>query len=196
MLPADPDTQMRLVYLAVLLAFVAGFFLWGRRGRLGRSLRDLGVWALIFAMVVIAYGFRDTLRDELLPAAMVQTDADTIELRRGSDGHFHADLDVNGRSVRFMVDTGASDIVLSRRDAARVGLDPANLAYLGSARTANGAVTTAEVRLGVVKFGDMTETGVRASVNGGALDTSLLGMAYLDRFSRIEIAGDRMRLHR
>ena len=61
-MPRDPDTLMRMVYLLVLLVGVGGFFLWGRRGRLGRSLRDLAVWALIFAMVVIAYGFRDVLR--------------------------------------------------------------------------------------------------------------------------------------
>ncbi len=196
MLPSDPETRMRMFYLAVLLAGVAFFFLWGRRGRIGRSLRDLGVWALIFAMVVIAYGFRDTLRNELLPAAMVQVSGDTIELRRGADGHFHANVDVNGKTVRFMVDTGASDIVLARADAERVGLDPAGLSYLGRARTANGSVPTATVRLGLVKFGDFTDTGVRASVTSGSLDTSLLGMAYLDRFSSIEIAGDRMRLTR
>ena len=82
---------MRMVYLLVLLVGVGGFFLWGRRGRLGRSLRDLVVWALIFAMVVIAYGFRDVLRRELLPSEMVQVAPDAIELRRGRDGHFHAE---------------------------------------------------------------------------------------------------------
>ena len=51
------------------------------------------------------------------------------------------------RPVRFMVDTGASDIVLSRRDAERVGIEPGSLSYLGRARTANGAVATAPVRL-------------------------------------------------
>ena len=82
------------------------------------------IWALIFAMVVIAYGFRDVLRRELLPSAMVQVAPDAIELSRGRDGHFHAELEINGEPVRFMVDTGASDIVLSFRDAERVGLDP------------------------------------------------------------------------
>ena len=72
-------------------------------------------------MAVIAYGFRDTLRRELLPAMMLQVSPDTMDLRRASDGHFHAQLEVNGRPVRFMIDTGASDIVLSRRDAERVG---------------------------------------------------------------------------
>lgn len=192
----DPDTVMRAVYLLVLLVGVGSFFLWSRRGRLGRSLRDLAVWALIFAMVVIAYGFRDVLREELLPAAMVQVAPDAIELRRGSDGHFHAELEVNGRPVRFMIDTGASGIVLSLGDAARVGLDTGSMSFSGRAITANGPVGTAPVRLGTVRFGDFTDTNVPANVTDGQLGQSLLGMAYLDSFSAIEISGDRMTLRR
>jgi aspartyl protease family protein len=195
MLPDDPDTRARLIYLAALLVFVLGLFFWGQRRNLGRSLRDLMFWGLILAMAVIAYGFRDVLRDQLLPAAMVET-GNAIELRRASDGHFHATLEVNGQRVRFMVDTGASDLVLSRRDAARVGIDPDGLAYLGTARTANGTVETATVRLGLVRLGDFTDTDVRASVTKGGLDSSLLGMSYLDRFSSIAISGDTMRLTR
>jgi aspartyl protease family protein len=195
MLPDDPDTQARLIYLGLLLLFVVGLFFWGQRRTLGRSLRDLMVWGLIFALAVIVYGFRDVLREELLPAAMVAS-GDEIDLRRASDGHFHATLEVNGVRVRFMVDTGASDMVLSQRDAARVGIDPDGLAYLGTARTANGTVPTATVRLGLVKLGNLTDTDVRASVTKGGLESSLLGMSYLDRFSSIAITGDTMRLTR
>ncbi|MFO1143708.1 MAG: TIGR02281 family clan AA aspartic protease [Amaricoccus sp.] len=195
MLPDDPESRARLVYLAALLVFVAGSFLWGSRRRLGRNLRDLLIWALIFAMAVIAYGFRDVLMNQLLPSAMVVS-GETVELRRGSDGHFHAMLEINGQRVRFMVDTGATDVVLSRRDAERAGIDPDGLAYLGSALTANGSVPTATVRLGLVRLGDFTDTDVRASVTKGGLDSSLLGMSYLDRFSSIQISGDTMRLTR
>jgi len=195
-LRGDPDTLARFAYLAVLLAFVAGFFLIGERQRLGRSLRDFGVWMLILAMVVIAFGFRDVLREELLPAAMVDRPDGALELRRDSGGHFSANVRVNGQLVRFMVDTGASDIVLSRADAERVGIDLSALNFIGRARTANGTVPIAPVRLGLVEFGDFTDTGVAASVGGGDLDISLLGMAYLDRFASIEIVGDRMRLRR
>lgn len=192
---SDPDTIARVVYLVLLLCFLLGFFAW-RRGQVGRRLRDLLVWVLIFAMVIIAYGFRDVLREQLFPSAMVQVSGDTIELRRGSDGHFHATLEVNGVPVRFMVDTGASGIVLSRRDAEKIGLDPGGLAYLGTATTANGRVATAGVRLGLVRLGSFTDTGVPASVTEGGLDTSLLGMAYLDRFANIAISGDVMTLTR
>jgi aspartyl protease family protein len=191
----DPDTLMRAAYLLVLLLGVGGFFLWGSRGRLGRSLRDLAVWGLILAMAVIAYGFRDVLREELLPAAMVEVPG-AIELRRARDGHFHAVLEVNGVPVRFMVDTGASDIVLAFRDAERVGLDPARLAFTGRALTANGPVGTAAVRLAEVRFGGFADRSVPASVSDGGLGTSLLGMSYLDRFAGIEISGDRMVLRR
>jgi len=192
---SDPDTVARVVYLVLLLCFLLGFFAW-RRGQVGRRLRDLLAWVLIFAMVIIAYGFRDVLRAQLFPAAMVQVSGDTIELRRGSDGHFHATLEVNGEPVRFMVDTGASGIVLSRRDAEKVGLDPDALAFLGTAQTANGRVATAGVRLGLVRLGTFTDTGVPASVTEGGLDTSLLGMEYLDRFANIAITGDVMTLTR
>jgi aspartyl protease family protein len=192
---SDPDTVARVIYLVLLLCFLVGFFAW-RRGQIGRRLRDLLVWMLIFAMVVIAYGFRDVLRAQLFPAAMVQVSGDTIELRRGSDGHFHATLEVNGQPVRFMVDTGASGIVLSRRDAEKIGLDPGDLAYLGTAQTANGRVATAGVRLGLVRLGTFTDTNVPASVTDGGLDTSLLGMSYLDRFANIAIARDVMTLTR
>jgi aspartyl protease family protein len=192
---SDPDTVARVIYLVLLLCFLVGFFAW-RRGQIGRRLRDLLVWMLIFAMVVIAYGFRDVLRAQLFPAAMVQVSGDTIELRRGSDGHFHATLEVNGQPVRFMVDTGASGVVLSRRDAEKIGLDPGDLAYLGTAQTANGRVATAGVRLGLVRLGTFTDTNVPASVTEGGLDTSLLGMSYLDRFANIAIARDVMTLTR
>lgn len=190
-----PDETARLVYLLVLGLGIGFFFLYGRR-RWGRALRDIGVWALIFAMVIIAYGFRDVLRQELFPASMVQLEGGSIALRRGADGHFRAELEVNGEPVRFIVDTGASDMVLSLRDAARVGIDPGLLSFTGRARTANGVVPTASVRLASVRFGNFVDDGVRASVNAGALESSLLGMGYLNRFSRIEIAGDRMILYR
>lgn len=192
---SDPDTIARVIYFVLLLCFLVSFFAW-RRGQIGRRLRDLLVWVLIFAMVIIAYGFRDVLREQLFPAAMVQVSGDTIELRRGSDGHFHATLEVNGVPIRFMVDTGASGIVLARRDAEKIGLDPDALAYLGTAQTANGRVATAGIRLGLVRLGSFTDTNVPAMVTEGGLGSSLLGMSYLDRFANIAISGDTMTLTR
>ncbi len=192
----DPDTAARLIYLILLLVVLASVLFGGGWGRLGTALRQALVWVLIFAMVVIAYGYRDVLRATLLPGTAILVSEDVIELRRAADGHFFANVEVNGAPVRFMVDTGASDVVLSAADARRAGIELEALAFSGRAMTANGPVQTASVRLGEVRFGGSVERDLRASVTSGALGTSLLGMSYLDRFSRIEIAGERMILTR
>ena len=108
-------------------------------------------------------------------------------LRRGRDGHFHLTAQVNGAPVRFLVDTGASDVVLTRDDAVRVGLDPARLDFTRRAMTANGPVMTAPVRLDRVAVGELEARTVPAVVGGGELFQSLLGMSYLDGFRRIAV---------
>jgi aspartyl protease family protein len=187
------DDLARLLYLGLLLLFLLGIFGFGRRASL-RGLRDVLIWALIFLMAVLAYSFRDRLRDSLFPVTTSQLSEEAIELRRRPDGHFHADLEVNGTPIRFMVDTGATRIVLSRGDAERIGIDVDTLRFLSSAQTANGTVRLAPVRLRRVALGGLVASNVPASVSAGTLDVSLLGMDFLDRFSKIEIEGDRMRL--
>ncbi|WP_372887870.1 TIGR02281 family clan AA aspartic protease, partial [Shimia sp.] len=92
--------------------------------------------------------------------------------------------------------TGASEIVLSRADARRAGFDVDRLPYYGRAFTANGEVRTAPVTLRELRLGEMVDTGVAASVNGGQLEQSLLGMSYLQRFSEIRISGGTLSLLR
>lgn len=195
-MPDNSWDQARLFYLILLLMLVASFFLFGPRQRLSKSARDFAIWVLIFAMVVIAYGFRDVLRASLFPQSALEVAGGALELRRAPDGHFHARAEVNGAPVRFIVDTGASEVVLSRQDATRAGIDVGSLSFTGRARTANGLVATAPVRLDSLVFGGLVDRNLRAQVNAGELDASLLGMSYLDRFASIEIAGDRMLLRR
>ena len=106
---------------------------------------------------------------------------------RGPNGHYHLTAIVNGTPLRFVVDTGATDVVLSTSDAERVGIDLDTLVYSGRARTANGEVRIAPVRIDIT-LGDTQARGLRASVNEDDLFQSLLGMSYLSRFSRVEIA--------
>ncbi len=115
---------------------------------------------------------------------------------RAGDGHYYVVLKISGVKVRFVIDTGATDMVLTAQDARRVGIDPASLAYIGQASTANGIVKTARVWLKDVSLGNYTDPSVRADVNGGQMETSLLGMSYLQKFGKIEIAGDKMVLTR
>ncbi|TPE52967.1 retropepsin-like aspartic protease family protein [Amaricoccus solimangrovi] len=186
------DEIARAIYLGLLLLFLLGVFGLGGRASL-RGLRDMLLWAMIFLMAILAYSQRETLRDNLFPAT-TRFEGGAIELRRQADGHFYAALKVNGAPVTFMIDTGATRIVLSRPDAEAAGIDVAGLDYLARAQTANGLARLAPVRLRRISLGETGVSNVKANVSAGGLGISLLGMDFLDRFSKIEIEGDRMRL--
>ncbi len=185
------DEKAYFFYMLILLVFIGAGFVYGNRERLSTTLLQAAVWVLIFCGVLIAYGFKDTLQQQFAPSRAVQS-ADGFEVVRGNDRHFHLTLEVNGTPITFIVDTGASDIVLTQDDAKRVGIDVDSLAFLGRASTANGTVETAATVLDQVVLGDLVDRDVRASVNGGEMFGSLLGMSYLNRFSEISIRGDRL----
>lgn len=192
------DDTASLVYLLLLLLLVAGSYLVVSRGRLGQVLTQAALWALIFLGMIAAYGLWPDIRTAILPsqAAVVTPEGAAVSVPRAINGHYYLDLRINGTPVTFTVDTGATDLVLSREDARRVGIEPEDLAYLGSADTANGTVRTARVTLDEVALEGIVDRGVRAVVTDGALDGSLLGMSYLHLFSRIEIAGGELVLTR
>jgi aspartyl protease family protein len=192
------DQSMQLLYLVLLGGVVGGYFLLANRRRMGRLLQMAAIWFFIFVGMVLVVGLWEDVTRTALPRqdVMIEDGAAVIEVPRQRDGHYHMTLAVNGAPIRFIVDTGASDLVLSRDDAVRAGLDPDGLRYFGRAYTANGEVRTAQVRLDEVRVGDMVDTAVPAVVNQGDMRVSLLGMSYLQEFGRIEIANDTLRLIR
>lgn len=185
----------RLSYLVLLGAAVVASFFFMNRASLSRSLQQAAIWALIFVGAIASYGLWNDIQRDVMPRQSVVSQ-NVIEVPRRPDGHFHLVLRINNEPVRFIVDTGASEVVLTKRDAEAVGLDLAELDFIGSARTANGLVRTAPTRLETVTLGDISMTGVKAYVNEGEMDTSLLGMSYLARFERIEIADNMLILTR
>ncbi|WOI55200.1 TIGR02281 family clan AA aspartic protease [Palleronia sp. LCG004] len=190
----DGNSFASLLYLVLLGCFIGSYFVVSRRN-LGKTIQQAAIWALIFFGAAAAAALWSDLGHRIVPSQNVAIDG-SVEVPLGSDGHYHMTLEIDGTPIPFIVDTGASDLVLSRRDAERVGIDPDGLAYLGQAQTANGMVPMARVVLDEVSLGGVTEQNVGASVNGGEMDGSLLGMSYLSRFGRIEIEGGRLTLRR
>ncbi len=118
-----------------------------------------------------------------------------MTIRAGRDGHYALDARVNGATVRFLVDTGATSIVLRREDAKRAGLHVREHNFTARARTANGLVRTAPVVLRDLRIGSLTVRNVEALVNEGPLHQSLLGMDFLRRLDGYEVTGDKLILH-
>ncbi len=196
MLPLDPGSQARIFYLVLLGTFLLVYLFAAYRHRLGQALQHAAIWVLIFIGAVIAVGFWEPLKGQLYADKALVVGQDTLALRRSPDGHFYATAEVNGAPVRFMIDTGASDLVLTEADAQAAGFDTGRLNYVLPTITANGRTMSAPVRLDTVTLGDLVDQAVPASVSGGELDQSLLGMRYLERFSSVRFEGNMLYLSR
>jgi aspartyl protease family protein len=113
---------------------------------------------------------------------------------KGPDGHFWADAVVNGKPVRFLVDTGATAVALTAEDAQRLGLKTADLKYGYKVTTAGGSAQAAAVTLASVSINGARLDNVQALVVSDGLDVSLLGMSYLGRLTRFEATRNTLRL--
>lgn len=114
-----------------------------------------------------------------------------IVLDRRSDGHFYADVDINGSTIEMLVDTGASGIALSENDARRAGIATSIGMREEVGEGAGGTVYGDVVQIGRVRLGDVEVADVTGVVLKGG-NMSLLGQSFLARFGKVEIAGDRM----
>lgn len=115
-----------------------------------------------------------------------------MAIRRSRDGLFYLDAWVNGVPVRFLVDTGATTVVLTPADAARAGVLPEAAAFRYSAQTAGGKTAMARIRLAQLTAGAAERRDVDAAIAGAGLGVSLLGQSYLSQLSSVRMSGDTM----
>ncbi len=189
------DQIMQLTYLVLLGAAIGGSAIVAGRSNMGKMAQQAAIWALIFVGVIGAYGLWDDINRDVTARHDILDDG-RISVPRSRDGHYYLTLEINDVPVRFVIDTGASQVVLTQADARRIGIDPETLRYFGTASTANGVVRTAPVTLDEVRLADLRDRDLPAVVNEGAMEDSLLGMTYLDRYNRIEIGGGELVLTR
>lgn len=129
-------------------------------------------------------------------AAVEPEDADLAPLEMvipaGPHGHFVIEAVVNGTPLDFVVDTGASDVMLSPDDAERLGFRDTELRFTRRYQTANGEVAAAPVRLRELRIGQFRVYDLPASVNAAPLRVSLLGMTFLRELRGYEVENDRL----
>lgn len=190
------DQTASLIYLGLLTTVIAGGMLLSGRANLGKMTQHAVTWGLIFLGVIAAIGLWDDIRTTVIPQQSTFSDTGQIVIPQSPDGHYYVTARVNGTPIRFVVDTGATSVVLTNDDAARAGFAPEDLAFFGQAYTANGPVRTAPVRLDRLAIGEIEERDLRAFVSAGEMQESLLGMTYLQRFEKIEITGGELVLTR
>ncbi len=123
------------------------------------------------------------------PAQIARTTATGAEIviPAGRNGHFLVTAEVEDVEILFLVDTGASQVILTVEDAERLGYSVENLEFSDRFQTANGAIRGAPLRLSDLRIGDLEMEDVRASVIRAPMSTSLLGMSFLSRLEGYEV---------
>lgn len=192
----DADGIASLTYLVLLGATLLMWFFVQNRQSLSKTLQMALAWVFIFLGVIAVVGLWSDIRGAVGGQQRITVSEGRIEVPRSFDGHYYVTATIDGAAVQFLVDTGASQVVLSHADAERIGVDTGSLNYFGRAMTANGEVRTAPVKLDRFELGSFTDSNVTAWVNEGEMDASLLGMEYLQRYSSVEFTGGKLVLSR
>jgi aspartyl protease family protein len=129
------------------------------------------------------------------PSADSDSGSRSTTIRSGSDGHFIATADVDGADIQFLVDTGATGVVLTPEDAERVGITVLDGDFTLNFHTANGVVRAAPVTLRRVRIGSLVVHDVDAAVNEVSMGVSLLGVSFLSRLDGYQVRGDQLVLY-
>jgi aspartyl protease family protein len=199
----DTDSFGNLVYLGALGALVASGILASGQ-RFGQTVRTLAVWLLVILVLMAGYEYRYELQDVasrvsggIIPGSPLSvTDGDgraIVTLRQRVDGHFDADVSINGWTIRAIVDTGATSTVLTAADAEQAGFDPAALVFNIPVSTANGTANAARVVADEVAIGGIVRKNLPLLVaDAGRLGQSLLGMNFIGTLSGFDVRGDRL----
>jgi aspartyl protease family protein len=201
---SSENEQIRLVSLVLMLVLVSSGLLarWRELPAL-IWLRDSAIWASIGFILIAGYSLRgefstlfDRMAAEVVPGRGVEKKPGTVIIRAGQDGHFRVDTVIDGATLHMLVDTGATAVVLSRKDAAHAGFDLAQLRFTARVSTANGIGLAAPVRLREVRVRSIVVRDVAAMVNKAPMSGSLLGLSFLNRLSSYGVQGDILTLKR
>ncbi len=186
------------IYSLLLLTILVSSLISRRDFAYAKMFKYFAIWSLVGFIFVILYSYRFEFSDfknrilgEINPSS-ARLESDKLIINLADDGHFYIDAKVKNQTIHFMIDTGASDMVLSKNDAEKIGVQEADLEFNKSYQTANGKVFGASIAIDEMEFSGVKFYNVNASVNGGEMGNSLLGMNFLRKFKRYEFYQDQL----
>ena len=190
-----PSLIWGIVCVVLLISSLAA-----RRLAFGQVMKMSLAWVAIFAGIFALFSFRaefkmiwDRVTSDLAGTANQSISGQTVTLTR-RDGHFWAQVKINGKDVDFMVDSGATQTAVSSDVAKEVGIDVVENGFPVVLSTANGRITAKRgvaqrLELGLIRLVDH-----KVTVSDNLGDTNLLGMNFLDSLSSWKVEGDVMTL--
>ena len=184
---------MSLLYLVVLFLALSSWLIVNFFREPNKTSQSLFSWLLIFFGVAAAYGLWSNYEGKkLLETAVIQLNENSYQLTKSEDGHYYANILVNGTIINFLIDTGASTTTLTASDANKVGIPMLNLKYSDRVYTANGITMFANHNVKSIQWLNRELGPITLHISNSALNQSLLGMDIIEKFDRFSILGDKM----
>jgi aspartyl protease family protein len=165
-----------------------------RAGSKGRTVRRaLRGGALAGLCLVVPIAARASLFSLFESGRAVQSGSRELYVTPDRDGLYYVFAEVNGARIRFVIDSGSDDVVLTGKDARRAGIDVSRLDFSEEYDAETGSGMEANTHVRQLSIGPLAMTDFPVAVNqdGG---TSLLGMPFLRRMKSVEIRGGRLYL--
>ncbi|PXW75272.1 aspartyl protease family protein [Blastomonas natatoria] len=194
---SESDTA-NLIYSLLLLVLV-GSALISRALPIGQTIKMAFAWVGIFSLLFLLLSFRPEMKliwqrvtEEIGLASAPAISGEPLTLRKSEDGHFWVNAEVNGRSVRFMIDSGATFTALSAAAARDAGIDTGGLGLKTIIETANGAVEAERGTIANLRVGSLQMADHKVVVAEAFGDTNVLGMNFLSELESWRVEGDRM----
>jgi aspartyl protease family protein len=185
------DWQNFIYSLLILVAIISGFSF--RYLSFAKIFKYSLFWIIFIIIAILLYSYRFEFEDlkqrfigELNPSKPFVNQNGEIVINMSSDGHFYINIKINEKNIRFMVDTGASDVSLDLEDAKNIGIDLDQLNFSKEYKTANGTALGANIVLDQIQIDQFSFYNINASVNSKNIGISLLGMSFLRKLQKYE----------
>lgn len=191
------ENRLKLFYNLIILVWLSSYFAFS--GKLREKIKHASIWIVVAIVMAAGYSYRFELKEvkvrilsNLAPEYGVAGSERTMEFNIANDGHYYIRAEIGNEQVRFLVDTGASDIVITPRVAERLGYDLDSLPFNRVYQTANGTGRGSNITLPGLRIGDLDLTDVPASVNKAPMNSSLLGMSFFNRLKSYKFENQKL----
>jgi len=187
-----------VIYILILVALLI----------MGFSRKDLpikkifeftGLWIVFALVALVLYSYRfeffevkDRVLSDLFPSKAINKNHKQLVLNIAQDGHYYLNVKIKNNEVRFMIDTGASDVVIDEKIALKLGYDLKKINYNKVFQTANGQSYGASISFDEVDVSGIKFYNVQASITNSDLVIPLLGMSFLQKFYKYEFFRDKL----
>lgn len=158
-----------------------------------------GLWILFALVALVLYSYRfeiieikDRVLSDLFPSKAINKNQKQLVLNIAQDGHYYLNVKIKNHEVRFMIDTGASDVVIDEKIALKLGYDLQKINYDKVFQTANGQSYGASISFDEVDVSGVKFYNVQASITNSDLVIPLLGMSFLQKFYKYEFFRDKL----